>query len=890
MKKNELFNLLDKEKMVQTGVFEHETEEYANIYNYLKELRDNNEKDELNEVKEKAEVTPGKPLCDFILAIVAAFDSKEHSSLVSLTQKAASLSKWQYVLLYSSILLELNPLDTFASGAKIQALEKTNADKEELKSEILRYTMHKEDEIKMLLYLSDMFEKDGEKDEAILTIKRALTRAIKNKSIKDIKDVSDKILKDGSIDLDNLVSMFDTTQAKALDEKFESSFADIYRAVQKTENYPLIIKAIKLIISTSTKNTKYKTDLVGAYKKLYSTSSRLDECLSQSGLDADYPIDLKKAITDFEKDISIDNGTFVYHNSYGIGRVVSATGETIIIDFITKRKHQMSHKMALSSLTILQKNHIWVLKAFVNKEKLRTKFIEDPRWGVITLLKSDDDSFKLMKKEIVPSILNESEWQTFYQKAKKIVKTDPYISQSPNTNDTYIATDTPVSNDDKIYSAFKHETDLFQKIRLVREALQEGVSPESECVLNMLRFFGMELNSSISSFEYVVSHLFLMSLGNGKQKIQEASAYIKKTDYEMIVRLPASRIPEYFSRIQDAEIRKYFADKIAKFMQDWKELLTEAYTLSPDPYIEKIMEKRGNATFITDMMKKSFFIVKQNPTLFLYLLKKYPLALDWSEANKSNYDLILAQMDVYNSFPGSDRARVVYSNLFDNKKLYQFIDETNDDIILTNLEKNISLSPTLDEGKKQEVKHIIATKLEKAGKSIQDSQVKENKEQKRSLGLQCLASSLEKKKKELDHLINVEIPNNAKDIGEARELGDLRENSEYQYAKDKQKLLNNQMQKLEAELKEAKIVNLDSVDPSSVAFGTVVTIKDEKDGSEFTYTVLGPWESDPDRNIISVTAPAIREIYGAKVGEKLNFNMNGDDKEWTIMSIVKYTI
>lgn len=886
MKKNELFTLLDKEKMVQTGVFDHDVEEYKEIYQYLKELKDNDNEQELSEIKEKAEVTPNKPLCDFILTIIAALN-KEHSDLVSLTQKAHSLSKWQYVLLYASIILELNPLDTFASGAKIQALEKTGADKEELKSEILRYTMHKEDEIKMLLYLSDMFEKDGEKDEAVLTVKRALSRAIKNKSIKDIKDVSDKILKDNSIDLDALVCMFDTTHAKALDDKFEPSFADIYRAVQKNENYPLLIKAIKLIISTSTKNTKYKTDLVNAYKKLYASSSRLDECLSQSGLDADYPIDLKKAIIDFEKDISIDKGTFVYHNSYGIGRVVSATGETIVIDFVAKRKHQMAHKMALSSLTILPKTHIWVLKEFVNKDKLKAKFTEDPRWGVITLLKSDDDSFKLMKKEIVPSILSEAEWQTFYQKAKKIVKSDPYISASPNTPDSYIATDTPVSNDDKIYSAFKHETDLFAKIRLVKDALAAGVSSESECVLNMLKFFGMELNSSMSSFEYIVSHMFLMSLSTGKQKIQEASAYIKKTDYELIVRLPSNKIPEYFSRISDPDIRKYFVDKIAKFSKDWKEVLTEAYTLLPDACIEKIMEKRGNDSFITDMMKKSFFIVKQNPTLFLYLLKKYSLPEDWKAAGKSTYDLILAQMDVYNSFPGSDRARSVYSNLFDNKKIYQFIDETNDDIILTNLEKNISLSPSLDELKKQEIKHIISTKLEKAGMRVAEVP---QKEQKRPQGLQCLASSLEKKKKELEHLITVEIPNNAKDIGEARELGDLRENAEYQYAKDKQKLLNNQMQKLEAELKEAKIVNLDTVDSSSVSFGTVVEIKDEIEGNTFTYTVLGPWESDPDKNIISVTAPAIREIYGSKVGDRLKFNMNGDNKDWSIISISKYTV
>ena len=47
--------------------------------------------------------------------------------------------------------------------------------------------------------------------------------------------------------------------------------------------------------------------------------------------------------------------------------------------------------------------------------------------------------------------------------------------------------------------------------------------------------------------------------------------------------------------------------------------------------------------------------------------------LFWKNAGKSTYDLILAQMNVYNSFPGSDRARSVYSNLFDKKMIYQFL-------------------------------------------------------------------------------------------------------------------------------------------------------------------------------------------------------------------------
>lgn len=891
MNKAELFEILDKEKVTQNNIFDHQVAEYENIYTYLKELNETEKASDIKEITEKAVVTPNKPISEFVIALVTYFENTEKSTAIeNLTKKAVAMSKWQYVLFFTRVLLEKNPHDLVASALKIQALEKIGTDTEELKNEIRHFTTVKEDEVKMLLYLVDMFDKENDSETAIYHLKRALARAIKIKSIKDVKDVSEKFLKRKDVELSQIVNMFDTPSAKSLGEKFDTCFQDVYKAVQKSGNTELLVHAIKLIITSSTKNTKYKSDIVNAYKELYKDSSRLEECLNQSGLTTDYHLDLKDAIQQFEKDISIDKGTFVYHNSYGIGRVTNIDSDGISIDFIKKRGHRMSHSMALSSLTVLEKNHIWVLKTFVSKEKLAKKFNEDTRWGLETLIKSGDNSFKLMKKEIVPSILSESEWSLFNQKAKKIIKTDSYIYALPNAVDTYEISATPISNNDKIYSEFRHTPDVFGRIALVRKALELGVQYDSECFQYMLKSFGTELASPNITEEYLIAHLFLSTLANGRNKIVDAKAYLRKSDYEVLVRIPSSKLPDFFSRIEDTELRKYMVDKINKFLPNWQEVLTECYTLSPDQSIEKVMAKRSIDTFKVDMMKKSFFIIKQNPTLFLYLFKKYAATPEeWNEAGKSTYDLILAQLDVYNTFPNSDKSRSMYTSLFDSRRIYSFIENTNDDLILSNLEKNISLSPTLDELKKQEIKHIVGLKLEKSGAKLDNQDAKKSLRKPLPSGILCLASSLENAKKELEHLINVEIPANAKDIGDARELGDLRENAEYQYAKDKQRLLTNQMKKLESDIKDAKVVTPDSFDTSSVGFGTVVTIKDELENKEFTYTILGQWESDPDKNIISINAPAIKEIYGAAKGECREFTINGDKKKWTIKDITKYT-
>ena len=133
--------------------------------------------------------------------------------------------------------------------------------------------------------------------------------------------------------------------------------------------------------------------------------------------------------------------------------------------------------------------------------------------------------------------------------------------------------------------------------------------------------------------------------------------------------------------------------------------------------------------------------------------------------------------------------------------------------------------------------------------------------------------------------MNVEIPENSKEIGTARELGDLRENAEYQYGKDKQKNLNFLMNKLSDEVSSAQVITPDSVDTGFVSFGTKVTFMDNKAKKEVIYTIFGPWESDPGKNILNFKAPLGQKLYNLEVGENTKFNINGVDYDYTVLKI-----
>ena len=119
-------------------------------------------------------------------------------------------------------------------------------------------------------------------------------------------------------------------------------------------------------------------------------------------------------------------------------------------------------------------------------------------------------------------------------------------------------------------------------------------------------------------------------------------------------------------------------------------------------------------------------------------------------------------------------------------------------------------------------------------------------------------TSLEKRKLELDDLVNKQIPKNIEEISIARSYGDLRENFEFKAAKEMQTVLARRRVELESDLGRARGTNFENPDTNQVSIGTVVRVKNA-DGAEESYTILGAWDGNPERNILSyLTLPSAR--------------------------------
>lgn len=120
-------------------------------------------------------------------------------------------------------------------------------------------------------------------------------------------------------------------------------------------------------------------------------------------------------------------------------------------------------------------------------------------------------------------------------------------------------------------------------------------------------------------------------------------------------------------------------------------------------------------------------------------------------------------------------------------------------------------------------------------------------------------------KKELDYLKNEKRPEVIQALKEARALGDLSENAEYDAARAEQAEVEGKIASIEAMLENAEVIK--DVNTNKVSIGTTVTLKYLEDDEIDTYTIVGSKEADPFDNKISNESPIAKAIIGSKKGE-----------------------
>jgi transcription elongation factor GreA len=144
----------------------------------------------------------------------------------------------------------------------------------------------------------------------------------------------------------------------------------------------------------------------------------------------------------------------------------------------------------------------------------------------------------------------------------------------------------------------------------------------------------------------------------------------------------------------------------------------------------------------------------------------------------------------------------------------------------------------------------------------------------------------ERLRAELEKLKSVDRPKVIAAIAEARAHGDLSENAEYNAAREQQGFIEGRIQRIEAALSTAQIIDPATLNPGGkVVFGALVDLEDADSGDKVTYRIVGDIEADIKQGLIAVSSPIARAMIGKNEGDSFAFDAPAGERNYEIVGV-----
>ena len=657
------------------------------------------------------------------------------------------------------------------------------------------------------------------------------------------------------------------------------------------------ISILKQNLEVEPKDTWARKEITDCYRGKYSSHSHLEDYIKSSNLSQSYR-NVFEAINDFEKHIAFDKGSFVFHRNWGVGIIRKLEKDMLTINFgKTGGIHDMSLKMAVSALKPLSKEHIWVLKATMKKEELAKKVKDDKKWALKTIIQSFNNScdFKKIKAEPVPVILTTGEWTSWNTAAKKILDTDAEFGVNPNDINQFIVREHEISPEEKLSNEFKAQKLFFARIEILMKFFNSDLTDNSSDLFSeMYSYFTGYLKNIKKVDELVIASYLLARKLSGIDR--QFIFPVKETFAELYGRLIDPTPREVYELLKDSKnttLKDDFLECI-KLLPDWN---VQYIKLFPTVLDEKLLNELIKGGFEADVQKfvrTAFEQSKDYREAVVYLFKNCQDKEWYKNAGVSYEKQLITLINIIeltfreiNNHVNTTENKKLNKNasvlLFNEDTLFKYLAD-NDEETVKKLYTLIDDIADIDPNYKAQTRSKILEKYPDFKFRVSEEKAVQPK------GMIVTAKMLEEKKAEADRIMNIEIPQNAKDIAEAREKGDLKENAEYKSAKEKQHMLNLTLSKLQEELNRATVFDPTTSTTAVVSFATVVTLTNKETNADEVYTILGPWESDPDNNIISYMSPFGNAIMDKKLGEEIKFEINEHEYVYVVKDIQKAKI
>ena len=593
------------------------------------------------------------------------------------------------------------------------------------------------------------------------------------------------------------------------------------------------------------KPEKLHTTILGTLRQLHGQHSSFDDMAEKLGLKR-APQDIPKTWEKVDRLlnlISFDIGQVVWMEGKGAGRIteINMDLESFRVDFEVHKGLAVGFRAAAKLLRPLPVEHI-LYRKLEDPEPLRGLIRQDPPQLLRLVLESYDQprAAKEIRQDLA-GIVDEKQWTSWWSAARK----HPQVVPDPKNRQAYSWAETNAHAVDSTWAAFT-DAEPRQQLELLRREGDRDPDLGAR-MTRQIQHLADTIHTSEPGLAFEIWHAL--------ERASKAPADVAWSPARLLQQDPQ----RVLAGIQDRTARERAYQLLRQHRDDWarvylqllpRETDNRSLNLITSALEEEAGEELGR--FFDQLLSKP----RAYPAIFAWLAER---AAQDEQLQRRNPLVLLQQLlnSLQDDSFAAQRTRLL-ALVESGGTLPRLLPHLTEEQAAS-AERAIERAPALQEYQREALRTALHLRFPAL------------RTEPETVGLYALPESIDAKRAEFEHIKSVELPANRKAIEEARAMGDLRENFEYKSARQRHEYLSARLAGLSQELSRVQPIQVQALDGNEVRVGTRVRLADNG-GQDRWLTILGPWESKPEEDIISYESELAASMLGLGIGSTVEIS------------------
>lgn len=683
------------------------------------------------------------------------------------------------------------------------------------------------------------------------------------------------------LDIEELKAILNSIKRSEMADSFGLHVQEILPLWQLTPESPGSQEIFKLIVDLQTMNDAALAQMTFDFLKAkYSSDPLFNEKIRLVGLRNREKF--QGAVSNFELLSHMKTGNFVFHTGgWGVGEIMDFSFVleqlSIEFDYVPGRK-DISFATAFKVLLPVPPDHFLALR-FGNPDLLEKKARKNPVSVIRMLLKDlGPKTTAEIKDELCDLIIPAKEWTRWWQTTRAKLKKDTFIEIPEDIKDSFKLRQTEVSHEQKLSDVLQNKPNADTLIEMVYGFLKDF--PETLKNAEFKKTLQDKLSEALLLTDITPSqslqiHFFLQDLKDEKESSAVEEIFKECTN-----------ILKLIDEIKIISFKKRCLIYLHQHSEEWQQIFLDLlFYIDISPLRDYILSTLVAAKALDGLIQKLEQLCihpSKYPSAFIWYFQKVINQKTLPFCDKQGRTRFFEALLVLLS-------RIEHQSLQRDlvKKIHGLISAGRFAIVRQIMQessiedvKEFLLLATKCHSLSDHDQKIFISLAEVAYPQLAKLHKKDIEE---DLTIWTTNEGYQKLQQRIQQIATVETVENAKEIEVARAHGDLRENAEFKAALERRDRLQSELKTLSDQMHRARILSKEDISTQEIGVGVVIDCKNTK-GQTISYTILGPWDADPEKNVLSFQSKLASTMNGLTVGDSFQFQ----EETFTIEAIHSY--